>query len=124
MTTHRMALAVVLLLLVLLAIPTVTTALSASPVSELRIEWEQISRGGRPVVRGYVYNQHQMRAENIILRVEQLDAQAQPVAARITYVAGTVPYRDRGYFEVSVPAAGATYRVSVQSFDRSGCGNG
>ena len=108
----------------LLSLPTAAIALSATPVTELRIEWEQASRGARAVVRGYVYNQHQMRAENVRLRVEQLDADARPVMTRTVYVFGTIPYRDRGYFEVTVPAAGATYRVSVESFDRAGCGNG
>jgi hypothetical protein len=37
---------------------------------------------------------------------------------------GTIPYRDRGYFEAAVPAAGAAYRVSIESFDRAGCGDG
>jgi len=107
-----------------LAVPALSVALSASPVSDLRIEWEQIARGQRAVVRGYVYNQHQMRAENVRLRVEQLDGDARPVTSRTVYVLGTIPYRDRGYFEVEVPVAGATYRVSVETFDRAGCGNG
>jgi hypothetical protein len=101
-----------------------TFAMSATPVTELRVEWEKATRSGRPLIRGYVYNQHQMRAENVRLRVEQLDAAANPVAARTTYVVGTIPYRDRGYFEVPVASADATYRVSIESFDRAGCGNG
>jgi hypothetical protein len=51
------------------------------------------------------------------------DAGARPVASRIAHVIGTVPYRDRAYFEAAVPAA-AAYRVSIESFDRAGCGNG
>ena len=43
---------------------------------------------------------------------------------RTVFVIGTIPYRDRGYFEATMPAAGATYRVSIESFDRAGCGNG
>src|SRR5437879_4086032 len=98
-------------------------ALSATPASELRVEWETITRGGRTVVRGYVHNQHQMRAENVRLLIEGLDAGARPVTTRVAYVFGTIPYRDRAYFEATVPAAGA-YRVSIESFDRAGCGNG
>ena len=99
-------------------------AISATPVSELRVEWETVARGDRAIVRGYVFNEHQMRAENVRLRIEQLDANARPVATRITWVLGTIPYRDRGYFETAVPVATATYRVSIESFDRAGCGNG
>ena len=98
-------------------------ALSATPVTELRVEWETTTRAGQTVVRGYVFNEHQMRAENVRLRVEGLDAGARPVTASIAYVFGTIPYRDRVYFEKTVPAA-AAYRVSVESFDRAGCGNG
>lgn len=98
-------------------------ALSATPVTELRVEWETITRDGRTVVRGYVHNEHQMRAENVRLSIEGLDAGARPVTTRTAYVFGTIPYRDRGYFEAVVPAA-AAYRVSIESFDRAGCGNG
>jgi hypothetical protein len=99
-------------------------ALSATPVTELRVEWEAVARGEKAVVRGYVYNEHQMRAENVRLRIEQLDASARPVATRTTWVPGTIASRDRAYFETGVPVAGAAYRVSIESFDRAGCGNG
>jgi hypothetical protein len=108
----------------LLVTPGVTTALSPTPITELRVEWEQVSRRGAAIVRGYIYNEHQMRAENVRVRVEQLDADARPVVTRTVFVIGTIPYRDRGYFEVTMPATGATYRVSIESFDRAGCGNG
>jgi hypothetical protein len=98
-------------------------AVSATGETEFRVEWETTTRGGRTVVRGYVHNQHQMRAENVRLLVEGLDDGARPVTRRTTYVVGTIPYRDRAYFETVVPAA-AAYRVSVESFDRAGCGNG
>ena len=111
-------------LLTLAGVPTAASALSATPVSELRVDWERVNRGQRAVIRSYVYNSHQMRAENVRLRIEQLDAAAQPVASRIAFVFGTIPYRDRGYFEVVMPAADAAYRVTIESFDRAGCGNG
>jgi hypothetical protein len=98
-------------------------ALSATPVSELRVEWETITRDGRTIVRGYVHNEYQMRAENVRLLIEGLDASARPVTTRTAYVFGTIPYRDRAYFEAVVPAAGA-YRVSIESFDRALCGSG
>ena len=116
--------AVILLVLACLALPAATVAFSPTPVEDLRIDWEQIARGERAIIRGYVYNQHQMRAENVRVRVEQLDAAARPVLVRTTYVIGTIPYRDRGYFELAVPVAGATYRLSIESFDRAGCGSG
>ncbi|MBM3219061.1 MAG: hypothetical protein FJZ38_10330 [Candidatus Rokubacteria bacterium] len=99
-------------------------AVSATPVTELRVAWETVARGAKAVVRGYVYNDHHLRAEKIQLRIEQLDASARPVVTRVAWVPGTIAYRDRAYFEAAVPAAGATYRVSIESFDRAGCGDG
>jgi hypothetical protein len=99
-------------------------AVSASPVTELRVEWETVARGEKAVVRGYVYNDGRMRAEHVRLRIEQLDASAHPVATRVAWVLGTIAYGSRGYFEAAVPAAGAAYRVSIESFDRFGCGDG
>ena len=99
-------------------------AVAATPVTELRVEWETAARGDRAVVRGYVYNDRRMRVENVRLRIEQLDASARPVATRATWVAGTLSSGDRRYFETAVPVAGAAYRVSVESFDYSGCGDG
>jgi hypothetical protein len=110
-------------LAIVLGAPAVTAAFSASPVTELRVEWEQVPHRSGVKIRGYVVNQHQMRAENVRLRVEQLDADARPVVTRTVYVIGTIPYRDRGYFEVAVPAA-ASYRVSIETYDRAGCGDG
>ena len=109
---------------ILAALPIAASALSATPESELRVNWERVSRGNRAVISGYVYNTHQMRAENVRLRVEQLDAAARPVASRVAYVVGTIPHGDRGYFEVVMPVADAAYRVTIESFDRAGCGNG
>src|SRR5438105_15297391 len=101
----------IVLLAVLLSAPTATVALSPTPITELRVEWEQVSRGNRAIVRGYVYDEHQMRAANVRLRVEQLDAGARPVATRTVFVVGTSEYRHRGCVEATVPAAGATSRV-------------
>jgi hypothetical protein len=94
----------------------------ASPV---RVEWEsRTTRGSNVVISGYVYNTREMRLENVRLRVDTVDAASRPVSTRTAYVTGTVPSRDRAYFEVSVPSGGAAYRVTIESFDWAGCGNG
>jgi hypothetical protein len=98
-------------------------AVSATPNPELRVEWETVARGDRALVRGYVFNDRQLRVQNVRLRIEQLDASARTVATRGTWVPGTLQNGDRRYFEAAVPAV-ATYRVSVESFDYSGCGDG
>jgi hypothetical protein len=119
----RVVLAIGVLISVL-SLPAGLAAMSATPVTELRIEWDQVTGTRGTVVRGYVYNEHQMRAENVRVRVEQLGPDARPLVSRTAWVVGTIPYRDRGYFEVAVPAGGISYRVSIESFDRAGCGNG
>jgi hypothetical protein len=110
----------------LLAGPGGTHALaqSTAPDGPLRVEWETVARREKAVVRGYVYNDRQMRVERVRLRIEQLDASARPVASRVTWIPGTIAYGTRVYFETGMPAAGATYRVSVEAFDRFGCGDG
>jgi hypothetical protein len=98
---------------------------AAGASSEFRVEWESVrARNGRPLLRGYLYNVHTMRAENVQLKVERLDADARTVATQFAMVTGTIAPGARAYFEVPVAAADASYRVSIQSFDRSGCGSG
>lgn len=90
-----------------------------------RVEWQLgQSRSGRPTVTGYVYNGYGLSAFNIRLLVEQLDAGGQPTSRTTAYVNGDVPGMGRAYFEVPVPGAGASYRVSVLWFDWQGRGGG
>ena len=101
-----------------------TRAAALSATSGMfRLEWEATQRAGRTVVSGYVHNDHEMRAENVRLVVEGLDASNKPITKKTAYVTGTIPNRDRAYFEATVPTA-ASYRVTIESFDRAGCGNG
>jgi hypothetical protein len=91
----------------------------------LRVEWEHAAtRSGRPIIRGYVYNRDNRRAENIRLRIEQLDDAAQPIHTTYRYVVGTLATHDRLYFEAPVPAPDRPYRVRVDWFDWWKCGNG
>lgn len=90
------------------------------PVAEryFSLEWATAeTRSGRPVVTGSLTNRYGYSAANIQLLVEQLDAAGQPIAKTLGYINGDVPAGARAYFQVSVPAAGATYRVTVQSYD-------
>ena len=83
-----------------------------------RLEWEVAKgRQGRPAVIGYIYNDRGLRADNVRLLVEELDASGRAVGSTIGYVNGDLPARGRAFFEVPVPTAGATYRVTVHSFD-------
>ncbi len=90
--------------------------------SRLRLEWEAgIGWRGRTVVRGYVYNGYGRPAVDVRLLIETLDASGAVVDRTIGFVTGAVSFNDPTYF--GVPRPGASYRVTVTSFDwRAGGG--
>jgi len=110
-----------------IAIPTPAAAVSAPSGidSRIRLDWEAgTKRGGKPVIQGYVYNDHGRPAVDVHLLVETLDASGAVTARTIGFVVGAVQFNDRVYFEVPLEATGASYRVSVTSFDWKGGGGG
>jgi hypothetical protein len=70
-----------------------------------------------PAVEGYLYNGGLSYVTNVRLRVEVLGADGKAVAAASGWMIGDLASHGRGYFMVPVPTAGATYRVTVTSFD-------
>jgi hypothetical protein len=80
------------------------------------LEWGGGERRGRPNVNGYVVNNYRMRAGNVQLRVDSLDAAGKPIATTYTYVAD-VPAGARVYFEVPVKERAPRYRVTIISWD-------
>ena len=98
---------------------------SAAPDRFFRVEAEGgQGRGGRPIVRGYIYNDYGQAAGRIQLQVETLDATGEVVARSLVHVDGTVPQFGRVYFEGPASAAGARYRVSVYYFEWLNRGGG
>ena len=89
-----------------------------------RLDWEAgVTRRGKPVVRGYVINDHGRPAADVRLLVESLDASGAVVARAIGFVPGVVQFNDRAYSEVPLRTPGASYRVTVTSLDwRAGGG--
>jgi hypothetical protein len=84
----------------------------------LRFEWEASqSRNGRPLIDGYLYNDWKRLAYNVTLLVEVLDASGQVTQRVISMLPGAVPAFNRVYFEVPLAAPGASYRISVTSFE-------
>ena len=91
----------------------------------IRLDWEAgTRRGGKPVIQGYVYNDYGRPASDVHLLVETLDASGAVIARTIGFVQGTIQFNDRIYFEVPLKATGASYRVTVTSFDWKGGGGG
>ena len=91
--------------------------------SYVRVEWAvDQSRSVRQRVTGFAHNSRDMSAVNVQLLVEALDSSGHVVGSTRATVYGEVPPRNRSYFEVPVPPAGASYRVSVRSVDWRSCG--
>jgi hypothetical protein len=93
---------------------------------QFRVEWQEgKSKKGAPILEGYVFNTRPTGATDVRLLVEILDAQGQIIGRTYGVVLGFLNAFDRLYFDVPLPMTGASYRVSVYSFDlRSGGGSG
>jgi len=84
----------------------------------LRLDWEVTqTRNGRPVITGYIYNDYMRAAINVRLLVEALDASGQVIDRAYGFVPGVVPVFNRNYFDVRLKTAGASYRITVTSFE-------
>lgn len=90
----------------------------ASDESPFRFQFEQSQSPRGLAVEGYVYNALPWRITNVRLQVDSIDGNGTLVASASGWVLGDVPARGRGYFYVPVSAPAATYRASVQRFDK------
>lgn len=72
---------------------------------------------GKSKISGYVYNNYGEAADQVQLRITELDASGHPGASFVEPMAETVPGFDRTYFDVQVPSQAASYRVAVESYN-------
>jgi len=113
----------VLLALVVAAsgVPAARAAMTQSPSGideRLHFEWEAgQTRGGAPVIAGYLYNDYRRVATNVVVAAETLDAAGQVTRRSLTVLPGIVPAFSRAYFEVRPASPGSTYRLVVTSFE-------
>ena len=90
----------------------------AGDESPFRFQFEQ-SEGPRGLaVEGYVHNPLPWRITNVRLQVDSIDANGTLVASATGWVLGDVAAGGRGYFYVPISTQAATYRPSVQTFDK------
>ena len=94
--------------------PGVTPSASVS-VSQMRVDWDVVSKRGQSLIEGYVYNTDGVAKNDIQLRVDSLDAGGEPVASERRSIAGVVPSEGRAYFQFPAPTPAASYRVTVDS---------
>jgi hypothetical protein len=80
------------------------------------LEWTGGERRGRPNVNGYVVNNYRMRAANMRLLVDTLDAGGKTVDTTSGSIAD-VPPGGRVYFEVPVRQKATRYRVTITGWD-------
>lgn len=105
--------------------PVAALSATSSVDARIRLDWEVgTTRGGRPVIQGYVYNDYGRPASDVQLLVETLDASGAVIGRTVGFVRGVVQLNDRTYFEVPIRVTGASYRVSVTGFDWRGGGGG
>lgn len=103
-----------------LGAPTVarTQTVIASDQGPFGFQYEQTQTPRGVAVEGYVHNTLPWRITNVRLQVDSLDANGTLIASSSGWVLGDVPGGGRGYFYVPVSAPAATYRASVQAYNK------
>ncbi len=102
----------------LLAAPRAAEAQQAAQ-NPFRLELEDAQSPFRGrAVEGYVYNDLPWRITNVRLRVESVDPTGGVTGESYGWVVGDVKAGGRGYFFVLVPSGAATYRATVESFNK------
>jgi hypothetical protein len=110
------ALALVLLLCVAASAGAALAQNFADAERYFGLEWTGGERRGRPNVNGYVVNNYRVRAANMRLLVESLDASGKTIDTTSGSVAD-VPPGGRVYFEVPVKQKAPRYRVTITGWD-------
>ena len=72
---------------------------------------------GTTRITGYVYNADGRAADQVRLRITELDASGVTLASYVEPMLETVPALGRAYFDVKVPDEGLSYRVAVDSWN-------
>jgi hypothetical protein len=114
--------AVLLLCLVIAGMVTALAQSTSDPDRFFGIEWAGGERRGRPNVNGYIVNNYRVRAANMRLAVDALDAGGKVIDTTTGSVAD-VPPGARVYFEVPVKQKAPRYRVTITSWEWRESGN-
>ena len=68
-------------------------------------------------ITGYVYNDRGEPADNVVLRIDELDSSGQVLRTVLKPLDDTIDALGRAYFAVQLDARAASYNVGVDSFD-------
>ena len=72
---------------------------------------------GTTRITGYVYNADGGAADQVRVRITELDASGVSLASYVEPVLDTIPALGRAYFDITVPDDGMSYRVAVDSWN-------
>jgi hypothetical protein len=93
-------------------------SLETSVQGPFRFEFEEVTNHRGPAVEGYLYNGLPWRIGDVRVRIESLDPTGQVRGEAYGWALGDSPAGGRAFFTVPITVHGATYRVSVDSFDK------
>jgi len=107
-------------LIMTLAVPVVAKAqtVNADEQRLFRFELAQVDGPRGLAVQGYLYSSLPWRIANVRLHVESVDGSGAVTTSASGWVVGDVEAGGRGWFYVPVSSPAATYRATVQSFDK------
>lgn len=91
---------------------------AAGSLSQFHVELQAATGYRGPAIEGYLYSSLPWRIANVRLRVESVDPAGQVTGEAYGWVLGNVPAGGRAYFFVPVSTRGASYRATVESFDK------
>ena len=91
---------------------------SAPGADAFRVQFAATPNGNGSVrVTGYVYNDSSLAADNVHLRITEIDFSGYKVTSYVKPVFDTVPASGRAYFDVTVPDDGEAYQIAVDSWN-------
>jgi hypothetical protein len=102
--------------------PNAQTAI-AGDQTPFTFQFEQTASPRGVAIEGWVTNTLPGRITNVRLQVDSLDANGSLIASASGWVVGDVAAGGRGYFYVPISAQAATYRATVQRFDKVTAGS-
>ena len=89
-----------------------------------KLEWQRVDHKGRPGVHGSILNDYGFAARKVRLLIDSLDATGGVTAQTLASVSGDLTPGARYYFETTVPARAASYRVLVFQWEWIQSGGG
>ena len=99
----------------------VTTAQSASGADQngFRFQFKETEGHRRLALEGSLFNDQPWSISDVRVQVDCIDKAGAVTSSSTGWVLGTVRSGDQGYFYVPVASRAASYRVTVQSFNRA-----